>query len=162
MRRFIKIFSVLAFIGFIGVALVAPAAAQPRQMGDDIFTPLFQGYEFMSKGKYDAAQVEFEKVIKADFYNPYANNNMAVLMEKQGKMQDAMTYLTNAEKYADQYLYKVDQVCLIGGLCSAVKPEKTTTPKSTISGVIADNKKKLAAKMGPKPADIPKDVPKMK
>ena len=26
------------------------------------------------------------KVIKIDFDNPYANNNMAVLMEKQGKL----------------------------------------------------------------------------
>lgn len=131
-------------------------------MGDDIFTPLWLGYDFMAQGKLDAAQHEFEKVIKIDYYNPFANNNLAVILEKKGQLQDAMTYLNHAEKYADQYFYKVDQVCLVGGLCSAVKPSKTTADKSTVLPVILENKKKLAEKMGPQPASIPKDIPKPK
>ena len=63
-------------------------------MGDDIFDMLTKGYNDLSQSKFNAAQTEFENVIKADFDNPYANNNLAVLMEKQGKLADAMTYRT--------------------------------------------------------------------
>lgn len=157
-----KIRLVLAIIGLLSLVAAVPALTQPRPMGDDVFTPLWLGYDFMAQGKLDAAQMEFEKVIKLDYYNPYANNNLAVILEKKGQLQDAMTYLNHAEKFADQYFYKVDQVCLVGGLCSAVKPSKTTVEKSTILPVILENKKKLAEKMGPQPASIPKDIPKAK
>ncbi len=139
-----KIRLVIAIIGLLSLVAAVPGLAQPRPMGDDIFTPLWLGYDFMAQGKLDAAQMEFEKVIKLDYYNPYANNNLAVILEKKGQLQDAMTYLNHAEKFADQYYYKVDQVCLVGGLCSAVKPSKTTAEKSTILQVILENKKKLA------------------
>jgi len=68
----------------------------------------------LPQSKFDAAQVEYEKVIKIDFDNPYANNNLAVIMEKQGKLTDAMTYLNIGEKFAAQYLYKVDTAYLFG------------------------------------------------
>ena len=93
-------------------------------MGDEIFDLLTKGYHDLSQSKFNAAQTEFENVIKADFDNPYANNNLAVLMEKQGKLTDAMTYLNIGEKFAEQYVYKVETAYLIGGVCAAVNPEK--------------------------------------
>ncbi len=160
MRRFLTISLVVVAIGLAGFAIVALAAIQPRVMGDDIFDMLTKGYNDLSQSKFNPAQTEFENVIKTDFDNPFANNNMAVLMEKQGKLPDAMTYLNIGEKFAEHYLYTVDKAYLIGGLCAAVNPEKTIADKSMVAQVISDNKKKLAEKMGFKPADISKDAPK--
>jgi hypothetical protein len=152
-RQLIKFFLVLATIAVAGFAM---AAVEPRVMGDGLFDSLTKGYNHLSQSKFNAAQAEFETVIKADFDNPYANNNLAVLMEKQGKLTDAMTYLNIGEKFAEQYLYKVDTAFLIGGVCAAVNPEKMTAEKSSVAQVIADNKKKLAERMGSKPAETPK------
>jgi hypothetical protein len=156
-RQFIKITLLLACIGLAGSAW---AGLEPRVMSDELFDSLAKGYQNLSQSKFNDAQTEFEKVIKVDFDNPYANNNLAVLMEKQGKILDAMTYLNIGEKVAELYLYKVDAVYLIGGVCAAVNPEKATTEKSPIAQIIADNKKKLEEKLGPKPAETPKNAGK--
>jgi hypothetical protein len=154
-RQFLRISLVWATI--VGFAVVALAGVEPRVMSDDLLNIITKGFNDMSQSKFSEAQVEFEKVIKVDFDNPYANNNLAVLMEKQGKLLDAMTYLNIGGKVAGQYLYKLDTVYLIGGICAAVNPEKTTTENSMIAQVIADNKKKLEEKLGPKPAQTPKN-----
>jgi len=159
-RLFHKIFSVLVSLGLTGFAIVALAAVEPRVMGDDIFAMLTKGFNDLSQSKFTAAQTEFENVIKVDFDNPFANNNMAVLMEKQGKLMDAMTYLNIAEKFAEQYLSTVNKVYLLGVLCAAVNPEKTTAAESMVAQVIVENKKKLAEKMGSKPAITPKKASK--
>ena len=67
-------------------------------MSDEVFEMLAKGYKNLSQSKFDAAQAEYEKVIKIDFDNPYANNNLAVIMEKQGKLTDALTYLNIGRK----------------------------------------------------------------
>lgn len=146
-RQLHNIVSVLVTLGLTGFALVALAGVEPRAMGDDVFAMLTKGGEALSQSNLAGAQAEFEKVIKADFDNPFANNNMAVLMEKQGKLTDAMTYLNIGDKFAGQYLNKVEKVYLIGGITAAVKPEKATTEESMIAQVIADNKKKITEKM---------------
>lgn len=140
-------------VGLAVAANVAPAAVEPRVMSDTVFDALTKGFSDLSQRKFNEAQKEFENIIKADFDNPYANNNMAVLMEKQGKLADAMTYLNIGAKVAEQYLYKVETVYLIGGVCAAVSPEKTSTEKSQIAQVINDNQKKLAERMGSVPAE---------
>lgn len=157
MRRLLKISLIILTLGVAGFASLTLAAEEPRVMGDDIFDTLTKGFNDLSQSKFPAAQAEFEKIIKTDFDNPYANNNMAVIMEKQGKLVDAMAYLTIGEKLAEHYLYKAETAYLLGGVCAAVNPEKTMGEKSTIAQVIADNKKKLAERMPAKPADIPQN-----
>jgi tetratricopeptide (TPR) repeat protein len=153
-RQIVKILLVAVTIGLTGV-VIAWAATEPRTMSDEVFEILSKGYKNLPQSKFDAAQVEYEKVIKIDFDNPYANNNLAVIMEKQGKLTDAMTYLNIGEKFAAQYLYKVDTAYLFGDVCAAVNPEKATGEKSQIAQVIAENKKKLAEKMGAAPLGMP-------
>jgi len=139
--------ALIALITFVaGVSLVF---AQPKPMPEDIFTELSQGYDLMSQGKYDLAKAQFEKVIKTDPYNPYANNNLAAIAEREGQPQVAMGYLKTAAEKVDQYPYRVaTQVCFPGGLCTAVKPEKvyTTTTGTSIAAVIGDNIKKMSEK----------------
>jgi tetratricopeptide (TPR) repeat protein len=130
----------------VSVSLVL---AQPRPMAEDIFTPLSRGYDFMSQGKYVLAKAEFEKVIKADRYNPYANNNLAAIAEREGHPQVALGYLQTAMEKVDQYPYRVvSQVCFPGGLCTAVKPVKQyfATTGTSIAAVIGDNITKLSKK----------------
>jgi tetratricopeptide (TPR) repeat protein len=128
---------------------VSVVLAQPQPMTEDVFTPLSRGYDFMSQGKYDLAKAEFEKVIKADRYNPYANNNLAAIAEREGQTQVALGYLNTAMEKVDQYPYRVaSQVCFPGGLCTAVKPlkEYTATTGTSIAAVVGDNIAKLSKK----------------
>lgn len=153
-RQILKIFLLLTIIGLVGMSL-AWAGTEPRTISDEVFDMLSKGYKNLSQSKFDAAQAEFAKVIKIDFDNPYANNNLAVLMEKQGKLADAMTYLTIGEKFAPQYLNEVETVYLFGDVCAAVILERATGEKSQIAQIIAENKKKLAEKIGAAPLGMP-------
>jgi tetratricopeptide (TPR) repeat protein len=126
------------------------AMAQPRPMTEDIYTPLARGYGLMADGKYELAKKEFEKVIQSDPDNPYANNNLAAIAEREGKLKQALGYLNAAAAKADQYPYKISkQVCFPAGLCTAIKPEReyTTTTGTSIAAVIGDNISKLQKKM---------------
>jgi len=140
--------------------------AQPKggaMMTKDVFTPIVLGFDMMRDGKYDAAEVQFKKALKADRYNPFALNNLAALAERKGKLKDALAYLTDASEYADRYVNKVQQTCFVGGLCAAVKPIKQGGEKSTIAPIIAENMKKLQAKIAATPtAPQPSTPPKMK
>jgi len=128
----------------------APPATGPRMMTDDVYTPLSQGYDLFRDGKYDAAEAQFKAALKADRYNPFALNNLAALYERQGKMQDAMAFLTDAQTHAGEYKDKLQQTCFPGGLCAAVKPVKEVGPASMIATVVAENMAKLKEKMGKK------------
>jgi tetratricopeptide (TPR) repeat protein len=162
MRKFLAVVMTLALALFLTV----PAMAQPKAgtlMTDDAFTPIALGFDLMRDGKYDAAEMEFKKAIKADRYNPFALNNLAALEEKKGNLKDAMAYLTDAGEYADRYVNKVEQTCFVGGLCAGVKPLKKTGTESTIAPVVAENMKKLKDKMAATPAKPePSKPPKMK
>jgi tetratricopeptide (TPR) repeat protein len=146
-------FSVVALSVFaLLLASSSPVMAQPQPMQEDIFTPLSRGYDFMADGKYDLAKEEFEKVIKADPYNPIANNNLAAIAERQGQPQVALGYLKTGMEKVGQYPYRVDkQVCFAGGLCTAIKPVRDPDPQrgptgQSVAAVLGDNLKKLSEK----------------
>jgi tetratricopeptide (TPR) repeat protein len=128
--------------------LSASAWAQSRLLTEDAFTPLHLGYAFMKSGKTDAARVHFEQVLQADRYNPYALNNLAAISESQGKLKEAMAYLLDAETNAEEYLEKTEEVCLVGGICSAIKPSANKGDKSSIAPVIHGNINQLKIKIG--------------
>ncbi len=155
MAKFGKLvgFSVVA-LGVFALLLASssPLLAQPRPMEVDILTPLSRGYDFMADGKYDLAKQEFEKVIKADPYNPIANNNLAAIAERQGQPQVALGYLKTGMEKVGEYPYRVDkQVCFAGGLCTAIKPIHDPQPSTgptgqSVAAVLGDNLKKLSEK----------------
>lgn len=159
------VMSVLVLVGF-SLLLTPPTMAQPKAgslMAEDVFTPIAMGYDLMRDGKYEAAEAQFKLALKADSFNSFALNNLAALEEKKGKLKDAMAYLTGAGKYADRYLNQVEQTCFVGGLCAAVKPIKKTGTESTIAPIIAENMKKLKAKVAATPTKpVPSTPPKMK
>jgi hypothetical protein len=130
--------------------MAMPVFAQPKGgalMTMDAFTPISQGYNFIVQGKYEAAKNEFAKAVKADRFNPFALNNMAVLEEREGKLNDALANLKDATTHAEAYLDKVSQTCFPGGGCLAVRPTREKGEKSSIAPIIQENIAKLEAKI---------------
>ena len=101
----------------------------------------------MREGKYEAAEYQFADALKRDRYNPFALNNLAVLQERNGKLKDAMSYLTDAKEHAAEYFEQVEQTCFVSGLCNAVKPVRKLGTTSAIAPIIDENYQKLQEKI---------------
>ena len=161
---------ILTVVAALCLSLAMPVMAQPKGgklMQMDVFTPIAAGYDFVREGKYEAAKDQFAKAVKADPYNPFALNNMAVLEERDGKLNDAMAFLTRAGARADDYFDKVTQTCFAGGGCLAVKPLREIGEQSSIAPIIQENIQKLQAKIAatgtaPPPGSPPPMVPPTK
>jgi len=141
---------ILAVVAALCLFMAMPVMAQPKggaMMPMDVYTPLAQGYDFVREGKYEAAKDQFNKAVKADPFNSFAFNNLAVLSEREGKLNDALALLNRAANKADQYLDKVTQTCFAGGGCLAVKPLREVGEKSSIAPIIQENIAKLQAKI---------------
>jgi hypothetical protein len=131
-------------------------------MPDDVYTPIARGYDFIRDGNYAAAREQFAIAAKRDKLNPFALNNLAVLDEKDGKLNDALAHLKDATIHAAQYKDKVAQTCFVGGGCMAVKPIRAVGATSTILPIIEENIQKLEAKKAktgtPSPAGSPPPI----
>lgn len=131
-------------------------------MPDDVYSPISKGYDLIRDGKYEAARNEFETAAKLDHFNPFALNNLAVLDERDGKINDALAHLNDATKHAAEYKDKVAQTCFAGGGCMAVKPVRAVSGTSEILPIIEENIKKLEAKKAatgtPGPAGSPPPI----
>ncbi len=142
----------------------APAGAIKggAMMPEDVYTPIAKGYDLIRDGKYEAARAQFADATKLDKLNPFALNNLAVLDERDGKLNDAMAHLKDATIHAAEYKDKVAQTCFAGGGCMAVKPVRAVKDTSDILPIIQDNIKKLEAKIAatgtPPPAGSPPPI----
>jgi serine/threonine protein kinase/tetratricopeptide (TPR) repeat protein len=119
-----------------------PLALMPM----NAFTPIVQGYDFIRQGEYETARNLFVLAVQRDRNNPFALNNLAVLKERQGKLNDALGTLKTASINADKYLDKVTQTCFAGGGSLAVKPMRDKGDRSSIAAIIRENIKKLETK----------------
>ena len=141
---------ILTMLGLTALVLTifSLAMAQPRPLTEDIVTPLSLGYDELKAGNTEVAQYQFEKVLKGDPDNPYALNNLAVILERQGKFKEAMAYLLQAETHAGDYLQKPDEICDIGGICMAIKPSRLSGGESSIAPLVHGNINLLKIKIG--------------
>lgn len=154
----VLVLSVLA----VFLVITTSAFAQPRIMPEDVYTPLAKGYDLMRDGKYAAAEAEFKSALAKDRYNPFALNNLAAIKTQEGKLKEAMAYLTDAGTHAKDYLDKYQEVCFTGGLCTGVKPVKVMGTESSIAKVVAENMAKLQAKIAATPEKpVPSTPPPM-
>jgi tetratricopeptide (TPR) repeat protein len=133
-------------------------------MSEDVYTPISKGYDLIRDGKYEAAKDQFADAVKRDKFNPFALNNLAVLDERDGKLNDALAHLKDATTHSDDYKDKVAQTCFAGGGCMAVKPVRAVGETSSITPIIQENIKKLQAKIAatgtpPPPGSPPPVVP---
>jgi tetratricopeptide (TPR) repeat protein len=158
-------FMLTAMILALSLACAIPVFAQGGTirggtlMPVDVYTPINKGYAFALQGKYEAAKDQFAIATKLDELNPFALNNLAVLDERDGKLNDALAHLKDATIHAAQYRDKVSQTCFVGGSCMAVKPLREAAATSEILPIIQDNITKLEAKIAttktPPPAGSP-------
>src|SRR5208283_1226052 len=117
------------------------------------------GYTFVREGNYAAAKHEFEIAAKLDELNPFALNDLAVLDERDGKLNDALAHLKDATIHAAEYKDKVSQTCFVGGGCMAVKPLRKAGATSEILPIIQENIAKLEAKIAATQAPPPSGSP---
>src|SRR4030042_4141949 len=156
--------STVLVVSALAVFLIvsAPALTHPRPMAEDVFSPLTKGYDLMRAGNYPAAEMEFKTALSKDRFNPFALNNLAAIKTQEGKLKEAMAYLTDAQTHAKDYLDKYQEVCFTEGLCTGVKPLKVMGNESTIAKVVAENTAKLKAKMAASPSPaVPSTPPPM-
>jgi tetratricopeptide (TPR) repeat protein len=149
---------ILLMVAALFLLVSSPVLAQPKSGGimeADVLTPIAKGYDLIRDGKYEAAKFEFESAVKKDRYNPFALNNLAVLDERDGKLNDALAHLKDATTHAAEYKNKVSQTCFVGGGCLAVRPLAGAAEKSEIAPIIQDNIKKLEAKMAAQKTPAP-------
>jgi tetratricopeptide (TPR) repeat protein len=160
MMRKTRKYAIIGSVVALCLIMAVPVLAQPKGgalMPMDVFTPIAMGYKFVQEGKYEAAKNQFGIAIKRDRHNPFALNNLAVLEERQGKLNDALANLKDATTHANAYLDKVSQTCFVGGGCLAVKPLREKGTASSIAPIIQENIKKLEAKIaatGTKPPPV--------
>jgi Flp pilus assembly protein TadD len=148
---------------FASVALAQERTGPRALMQEDVLTPIAKGYDLLRDGKYGAAEYQFKDALSRDRYNPFALNNLAVLQEKNGKLKDALAYLTDAKAHAPEYLNQMEQTCFVGGLCNAVKPLRKLGKTSVIAPIVDENYTKLQAKIAKNPtAPVPSTPPPMK
>jgi hypothetical protein len=125
----------------------------------DVYTPIRRGYTFVREGNFVAARHEFEIAAKLDELNPFALNNLGVLDERDGRLNDALAHFKDASIHAAQYRDKVAQTCFVGGSCMAVEPQRKLVANSEILPIIQENITKLEAKIAatktPPPAVTP-------
>jgi len=170
--RHTRKFMLTAMILALALACAIPVFAQQEPPGGtirglmpvDVYTPISRGYTLVREGKYEAARNEFAIATKLDELNPFALNNLAVLDERDGKLNDALAHLKDATIHAALYKDKVSQTCFVGGGCMAVKPLHKAAAASEILPIIQENIAKLEAKIAatktpPSPGAPPPMVP---
>jgi tetratricopeptide (TPR) repeat protein len=153
---------ILLVVAALFLFVASPVLAQPKGgalMPEDVFTPIAKGYDLIRDGKYDAAKYEFETAVKRDRHNAFALNNLAVLEERGGHLNEALANLKDATTHAAAYHDKVVQTCFVGGGCLAVKPVRAASNHSEIAPIIAENIKKLEAKMAAQKTPAPPGSP---
>lgn len=154
--------SIMVLVAVLSLFMALPVLAQIKggaMMTDDVYTPISKGYDLIRNGKYEAAKFEFQTAVKKDPNNPFALNNLAVLEEEAGKLNDAMAFLQQATLHAAEYKDKITQTCFVGGGCMAVQPVRGVAEKSEIAPIVAENIKKLEAKMAAAKAPGPPGTP---
>ena len=115
-RPCLKIISLL--IGLI----LAWSGAVLSQGDPETTRMLIDSYDFLEAGQMDEAKAIFQDILQRDPGNPLALNNLAAVMVKEKKYQEALHYLEQALPRARGYKVRVNRVCAVDGLCLAFRP----------------------------------------
>jgi tetratricopeptide (TPR) repeat protein len=107
---------------FLAASLLLASTSAWAQTGKNHTQMMIQSYDLLEAGKVDEARKIYLQVLKEDPGNPLALNNLGAVMVKQGKYQEALTYLEQALPKAKGYKVKVNRVCEVDGVCLAFRP----------------------------------------
>jgi len=129
-RRIIAILMALAFIspGFSWGQGPEKAAGM-----------LNEGYDLLEQGKIDQARKVYEGVLQKDPGNPLALNNLAAIMVKHRKYDQALDYLNRALARAKGFKVTLNRVCDVDGVCAAYRMSQDQFGSEDLEAVIKVN-----------------------
>jgi tetratricopeptide (TPR) repeat protein len=107
----------------VAVSLLLAWSGVALPQGDPETTRmLLDSYDFLEAGQLPEAKAIFRDILQRDPGNPLALNNLAAVMVKEKKYQEALKYLEQALPRAKGYKVRVNRVCAVDGLCLAFRP----------------------------------------
>jgi len=113
----------LRWLIMVAVSLLLAWSGSALAQGDAKTTQmLVESYDLLEAGKLDQAAAIFRQILQQDPGNPLALNNLAAVMVKEKKFQEALKYLEQALPRARDDKVRVNRVCAVDGLCLAFRP----------------------------------------
>ena len=97
------------------------------------------GYELLEQGKFAPAQMVFEEVLRQEPGHPLALNNLAAILVKQGKYDQALARLKQALPRAKGFKVALNRVCNVDGVCAARRPGEEQFGAEDLEGVVKSN-----------------------
>ena len=127
------------FIGLLAaLCLLAPGLGYAQgQAGAD--GRLNAGYDRLEQGQFGQAQKLFEDVLRQDPGHPLALNNLAAILVKQGKYDEALACLKQALPRAQGFQVALNRVCNVDGVCAARRLGEDQFGTEDLEGVVKSN-----------------------
>jgi tetratricopeptide (TPR) repeat protein len=122
----------------IALGLFVPGLSL-AQSQSEIARMINQGYDLLEQGKIDQAQKVYEAILRQDPGQPLALNNLAAIMVKQGKFNQALSYLKQALVRAKGLQVTFSRVCDVNGVCAACRMSEDQFGSDDLEGVIKIN-----------------------
>jgi tetratricopeptide (TPR) repeat protein len=122
----------------LGLALVTWSPAWP-QVAPDLAAQLNSGYEMLERGELDQAQRLYEEMVRRYPGNPVALNNLAAILARKGRYDEALAYLNQALGRAKGYRGLVDRVCDLESVCTAFRVSQDSMVGGDLEDLIKSN-----------------------
>lgn len=106
------------FVILVALSLIGPALVRAQEQGA-VVKMLNTGFDLLEAGDYNQAQKVYEEVLKKDPTQPLALNNLAAIMVKHGRNDEALGYLQRALTRAKGFRVAINRVCNIDSVCAA-------------------------------------------
>lgn len=153
-RISVIITAILTILAFAAVGAMAAGICPSSNIKGDLESGLSRGYCKFKEGNLQAAQAEYEAVLKQHPGNPVALNNMGCLAVKEGNYGKACGYFQECQAKAHGYKMQVNSLCSANDLCTAVEPYKCGTGPTDLGEISTTNynmarTKLQAEKLGP-------------
>ncbi|MDO9532610.1 MAG: tetratricopeptide repeat protein [Deltaproteobacteria bacterium] len=97
------------------------------------------GFDLLEQGKFDQAQKVYESLLQKDPGPPLALNNLAAIMVKLGKYDQAIGYLKQALPRAKGIKVAFNRVCTIESVCAAPSITQDQLGSEDLERVVKSN-----------------------
>ena len=122
----------------IALSLIAPGLIWGQDQAG-VAGKLNTGYELLEQGKFAPAQMVFEEVLRQEPGHPLALNNLAAILVKQGKYDQALARLKQALPRAKGFKVALNRVCNVDGVCAARRPGEEQFGAEDLERVVKSN-----------------------
>ena len=120
------------------LSLIAPSLIWGQDQAG-VAGKLNTGYELLEQGKFAPAQMVFEEVLRQEPGHPLALNNLAAILVKQGKYDQALARLKQALPRAKGFKVALNRVCNVDGVCAARRPGEEQFGAEDLERVVKSN-----------------------